>query len=387
MPKLTNLKNSETYQFQWWDVTNGVWIDVGEITTDNSGTLKTPSVPNHDRTKNWAYRILSEALDKEEPIVETPQQEEPESFVLRINAGGGAEVYHGGNVFSADNYYDTGSTLNRPPQTGLEDPFRTFRYSRSQEMGYDIPLDNGEYTVRLHFAELWFGATDGGRGTSGSRVFDVRMENRLVEDDLDIFNEVGAESMLVKSYTVIVEDGTLNIDFSALAADGGTRHPVINAIEVFGEQKISVPEEKPTAEGLVGHWSLDDAIGTRATDLSGNQYHGSLVGGISFKDHAMNGKIGNGLSLSREKDFVTLPDIDNSIDTQFTMAAWIHPENVSGDYQGIAGTHTSGGFMTFVYDGSLAFALQTDEGRKLLKHGTITANTWQHIAVSYDAVP
>lgn len=136
LPKLTNLKNSETYQFQWWDVTNGVWIDVGEITTDNSGTLKTPNVPNNDRTKNWAYRILSEALDKEEPIVETPQQEEPESFVLRINAGG-TEVYHAGNVFSADNYYDTGRTLNRP-QTGLEDPFRTFRYSRSQEMGYDI---------------------------------------------------------------------------------------------------------------------------------------------------------------------------------------------------------------------------------------------------------
>ncbi|MDO1499555.1 malectin domain-containing carbohydrate-binding protein [Winogradskyella maritima] len=65
------------------------------------------------------------------------------------------------------------------------------------------------------FCGTWFGATDGGRGTSGSRVFDVRMENRLVEDDLDIFNEIGAESILVKSYTVIVEDGTLNIDFSA----------------------------------------------------------------------------------------------------------------------------------------------------------------------------
>lgn len=40
--------------------------------------------------------------------------------------------------------------------------------------------------------------------------------------------------------------------------------------------------------------------------------------------------------------------------------------------------------MTFVYEGSLAFALQTNEGRKLLAHGTITANTWQHIAVTYD---
>ncbi|MBC6998146.1 malectin domain-containing carbohydrate-binding protein [Cytophaga sp. FL35] len=382
LPRLTNLKRSETYQFQWWDVTNGIWIDAGEITTDDSGTLKTPSVPNNDRTKNWAYRILSEAMEKEEPVVETPQQEEPESFVLRINAGG-TEVYHEGNVFFADNYYDTGSTLDRP-QTGLEDPFRTFRYSRSQEMGYDIPLDNGEYTVRLHFAELWFGATDGGRGTSGNRVFDVRMEDRLVEDDLDIFDEVGAESILAKTYTVIVKDGSLNIDFSALAADGGTRHPVVNAIEIFGEQKLTELGENPVSEGLAGHWSLDDAIGTRATDLSGNQYHGFLVGGINFKEHAINGKIGKGLSLSREKDFVTLPDIDSSIDSQFTIAAWIHPENVSGDYQGIAGTHTSGGFMTFVYEGSLAFALQTNEGRKLLAHGTITANTWQHIAVSYD---
>ncbi|MAU72793.1 MAG: hypothetical protein CML04_11925 [Pseudozobellia sp.] len=381
LPTLTNLKRSETYQFQWWDVTNGVWIDAGSLTSDHSGALKTPNVPNNDRSKNWAYRILSEAMEKNEPEVETPQQEE-DGFVLRINAGGD-EVHYNGNIFSADSYYDTGSTLDRI-QTGLEDPFRTFRYSTSQKMGYNIPLDNGQYIVKLHFAELWFGATNGGRGKTGSRVFDVRMENRLVEDDLDIYKEVGAESTLTKTYTVNVEDGSLSIDFSALGFDGGTRHPVINAIEVFGAQKLSTPEEKAIVDGLAGHWSLDDAIGTNATDSSGNQYDGTLIGGINFKDNTMDGKIDKGLSFSGEEDFVTLPDIDSSIDSQFTIAAWIHPKTVRGNYQGIAGTHTSGGFMTFVYNGSLAFALQTDSGRKLVSHGTITANTWQHVAVSYD---
>jgi len=152
-------------------------------------------------------------------------------FALRINTGG-SETNFNNQEFVSDQYFDTGNTLDRP-QTDLPEPYQSFRFSRSQQMGYAIPIPDGEYTVNLHFAELWFGATGGGSGGVGSRVFDVRLEGQLVENNLDIFAEVGADAMLIKAHTVTVTGGVLNIDFDSRDAVGGTRHPVINAIEIL----------------------------------------------------------------------------------------------------------------------------------------------------------
>ncbi len=161
--------------------------------------------------------------------------EEPNDFALRINAGGVSTTYNG-ETFVDDIYFNTGNTLDRP-QTGLPEPYRSFRFSRSQQMSYNIPVPDGEYTVNLYFAELWFGATGGGSGGVGSRVFDVNIENILAEDNLDVFAEVGADAMLMKAYTVTVTDGMLNIDFDSRAEVGGERHPIVNAIEILGKQQ------------------------------------------------------------------------------------------------------------------------------------------------------
>ncbi|NAS14031.1 malectin domain-containing carbohydrate-binding protein [Poritiphilus flavus] len=157
----------------------------------------------------------------------------PGGFQLRINTGG-SEIDYNGDTFMADSYFDTGRTLVRP-QTGLPEPYQSFRFSPSQQMSYNIPVPDGEYTVNLHFAELWFGATGGGTGGVGKRVFDVNIEGQLAEDNLDVYAEVGAEAILVKSHTVTVTDGAMSIDFSSLDVDGGERHPIINAIEILGE--------------------------------------------------------------------------------------------------------------------------------------------------------
>lgn len=175
---------------------------------------------------------------------------EPNDFALRINTGG-AEVEYNDETFIADTYFNTGSTLDRP-QTGLSEPFQTFRFSRSQEMGYDIPLEDGEYIVNLYFAELWFGATGGGSGGVGSRVFDVNIEGELVEDNLDVFAEAGADAMLMKSHTVTVTGGILVIDFDSRDAVGGARHPIINAIEILGQ--VTAPVERP----FVTTWKTDN---------------------------------------------------------------------------------------------------------------------------------
>jgi len=399
LPKLTNLTASETYLFEWWDVTNGGWISAGDVATNRSGTLQPPNLPNNDRTRNWAYRIRSEGTSDDESNDDDDETNDDDGsdndFVLRINSGG-EQVNQDGDTFSVDAYFDTGRTLNRP-QTGLDGAFRTFRYSRSKEMGYDIPLNNGEYTVRLHFAELWFGAIDGGSGGVGSRVFDVRMEDSLVEDDLDVFAEVGADAALVKAHTVNVTDGELNIDFSSLDSDGGTRHPIINAIEILGTDTPPEVDELPTEEdspveenpskvdGLVGHWPLDEPNGTTAKDVSGQGRTGSLERGLSFDNDKTNGQKESALIFDGSDDRINLPDIDGGLQSGFSVSAWINPSNARGGYQGVVGSTTSSGFMMFVNRGKLGFKVTTNEnGRKLVSEGNIRDNVWQMITCTYD---
>ena len=383
LPKLTNLLPSKNYLFEWWDVTDGGWISAGDIPTSDNGQLVPPALPNNnDRTKNWAYRIR---LNEDITPPSSPPSPPSAGFALRINSGGGEATYND-TSFVADTGFDTGRTLDRP-QTGLTNPYRTFRYSRSQVMGYDIPLDNGNYTVRLHFAELWFGATGGGNGGTGSRVFDVSLEGRLVEDNLDVFAEVGAETALIKEHQVNVSDGQLNIDFSSLASDGGVRHPIINAIEILDDTPDNgVPGAKPpVGNDLVGHWPLDERSGTIANDASGQGHTGLLERGLTFDNGQAGRSIESTLIFDGSDDRISLPDIDQDLQSGFSLSAWVKPYDAEGGYQGIVGSTTAGGFMMFIKQGKLAFRLTTEEnGQKLLSKGSIQNNVWQMISCTFD---
>jgi len=305
------------------------------------------------------------------------EEETIEPFTLRINSGGG-EIIRDGNTFVADTYFDTGNTLDRP-QTGLKDPYKTFRYSRSQVMGYHIPIENGEYTVRLHFAELWFGATSGGAGGTGKRVFDVKLEGQLAEDNLDVFANVGAETLLTRTHTVNVTDGQLDIDFSSLASDGGSRHPIINAIEIL--EPISLQEE----DDLVGHWPLDERNGTNANDLSGQGKTGKLENGLTFDTNRRSGQIEGALAFDGLDDRINLSDINDDLGSNFSVSAWVKPGNANGGYQGVIGSSTAGGFMMFINQGKLAFKVTTNEnGQKLVSAGSIKNNVWQMITCTFD---
>ncbi|MGF1556363.1 malectin domain-containing carbohydrate-binding protein [Paucihalobacter sp.] len=153
------------------------------------------------------------------------------SFNLRINAGGPLTL-NDDEVFSADQYFSNGLMyLNNSAQ--VPELYKTERSSPSRVFSYNIPLENGDYSVTLHFAEIYWGATGGdASGGEGSRIFDVAIEGDLVLDNNDIFAEVGAETPVIKVFPVTVLDEQLNIDFSAMATDGGIDQPKVSAIEV-----------------------------------------------------------------------------------------------------------------------------------------------------------
>jgi len=168
-------------------------------------------------------------------VVSPAASEEP-APTIRINAGGPA-VTTGGVDWLADQYFSGGKQFSNPSVSSIEattdDVLYTSERSASATLApfsYAVPAPTaGTYTVRLHFAEIWFGAPGGGPGGAGKRVFSTNFEGGAVElANYDIFADVGAVTATIKTFSVVVNDGILNIDFTATVDQ-----PKISAIEVI----------------------------------------------------------------------------------------------------------------------------------------------------------
>jgi hypothetical protein len=156
--------------------------------------------------------------------------------------------------------------LDRPAEedvdiagTDADALYLTERRAKGTGFRYEIPVPTaGAYTVRLHFAELYWGAPDGGPGEPGRRVFNVNAEGGPVElPDIDIFAEVGALTAAVKTFEIEVSDGVLNLNFRATVD-----RPTVAAIEVIGEPaRIDIPSAN--AGGILAPGSgIAIAVGT-----------------------------------------------------------------------------------------------------------------------------
>ena len=75
-------------------------------------------------------------------------------------------------------------------------------------MTFSAAVANGTYTLRLLMADPHY-------TTAGQRVFDVYAEGAKVLADMDIAKEVGNSTALVKTITVTVLDGKLDLAFKS----------------------------------------------------------------------------------------------------------------------------------------------------------------------------
>lgn len=147
---------------------------------------------------------------------------------IRINVGG-PQTIASGNTFIGDQFATGGSLFGRTvpiANTTDDELYQTERYSN---FTYNIPLPvSGDYDMRLHFAELYFGVS-GTSGGVGSRIFNVLIEGNPVLTDLDILAEVGAATAMIKEFdNVSVTDGFATIQFSSVV-----ENPKVSAIEIL----------------------------------------------------------------------------------------------------------------------------------------------------------
>lgn len=149
----------------------------------------------------------------------------PTFAAIRIKAGVTTPFKDSsGNVWLADLGFADGDTIERPDLSieNTKDPgiYRAERYAMSS---FSQPLPNGNYVVKLHFAETFEGITG-----PGQRVFSFNVEGREFKD-FDVWAKAGgAQRAYVETVNVTVADGKLDIAFVT-----NIENPEINGIEIL----------------------------------------------------------------------------------------------------------------------------------------------------------
>ena len=149
----------------------------------------------------------------------------------RLNSGGGAYVDSLGRSWVSDSVYFTGGSA-KSSSASVADTVDDSLYQRwrhdttsPSQMRFEVPVSNGNYTVRLHFAEM-----QSAKFNVGARVFDVLIEGSTALSRLDVYAAAGARRAHVRDVAASVSDGSLTVQFVRRRA-----HPMISAIEIVGQ--------------------------------------------------------------------------------------------------------------------------------------------------------
>jgi len=170
----------------------------------------------------------------------------PGAKTLRIKAGQSTPFTDSsGNVWSAEQGFEGGSTVDRDPGTaiaGTKDPglFLNEHYSMDS---FSCKLPNGKYLAKLYFAETFEGIAG-----PGERVFSFNVQGRQFKD-FDVWVKAGgANRAYIETVPVEVTNGEFRIVFTSQI-----ENPEINAIEIIpqtaDETGAATPAPGATAPG------------------------------------------------------------------------------------------------------------------------------------------
>ncbi|XP_021801491.1 probable leucine-rich repeat receptor-like serine/threonine-protein kinase At3g14840 [Prunus avium] len=166
--------------------------------------------------------------------------------------------------------------------------YRDARLSPISLTYYGFCLENGKYTVNLHFAETVF--TNGQTYKSlGRRIFDVYIQGRLVREDFNIVDEAGGIStVVIMNYTAAVTSGTLEIRFywAGKGTTGipltGVYGPLISAISA-DPADFEAPTPTPPPPEVASSTSPGGIVGAVVGIVAGGVFIILLVFGILWR--------------------------------------------------------------------------------------------------------
>ena len=154
----------------------------------------------------------------------------PAAYSQAVNSGSTSYTDVGGQVWASDRTYIVGSWgrmdgVARSSGAGVLGTQDDQLYQRYIEKPgeYRFTVPNGTYTVIIKLAE--FVAKN-----SSERVMSLTLEGSPAVSNLSIFGLVGKNVALDLTYTVVVQDGILNVGF--VKAPTSAKDPVVSAISV-----------------------------------------------------------------------------------------------------------------------------------------------------------
>ncbi|XAR50821.1 Non-specific serine/threonine protein kinase [Bertholletia excelsa] len=176
------------------------------------------------------------------------------------------------------------STLHNVSMSGSA-LYTTARVSPISLTYYGLCLMNGNYTVKLHFAEIIY-TDDQSFDSLGKRVFDVYIQEKMVLKDFNIKSAAGgAGKPLVKNFIVVVTSNTLKIHFywagrgTTGIPERGVYGPLISAISVD-------PNFKPPSEGLKKTQTI-----TVVGSVAGAAFLALMVIGVLWRQGVLGGRV------------------------------------------------------------------------------------------------
>lgn len=233
------------------------------------GTTSVEQNPVHTYTSFGSFTVLCIVRDNKgatasqtTPIeVSVPTVPVP----LRIESGSlTAYIDSAAQTWVADHSFGPGGGIVNRGEIEIANTTedRLYQTERWGISSYAIVLANGTYDVNLHFAETYSGVT-----AAGQRVFSVAAESAVPDNwrNIDVFAEAGGRNVaLVKTATLRVVDGILNLDFLA-----GVENPMINAVEIIPSAN-QAPELAIAASTTTGATPLTVHFTASASDPDGS---------------------------------------------------------------------------------------------------------------------
>jgi hypothetical protein len=181
--------------------------------------------------------------------------------------------------------------------------------------------------------------------------------------------------------------------FNGLIDDVRLYNRVLTASEVAALYRSGeVVRKNVSANGLVGHWSLDEGTSTIAHDFSGNSRTGTLA---NFSTPTwVNGKFGKALTFDGVDDSVNIGSL-GAFPAQGTISFWMNPAVVE-NYRNPFTTNLNGlnvgirfeEYTTVSPYGGFSAVVGNDAGTYAAASYSPTAvlrpNTWYNVVLSWD---
>ncbi|MEM7130107.1 MAG: LamG-like jellyroll fold domain-containing protein [Chloroflexota bacterium] len=146
-------------------------------------------------------------------------------------------------------------------------------------------------------------------------------------------------------------------------------------------------------EGLVVWLKLDETEGSEASDSSGNSNNGTLVGNATWTSGKIDGAVAldNPTQVNGSQWIEIPPDVSQNMNNTLTLAAWVRAESLrNGDGIITKGQNITSYALRLQGDGRVMFTANFGQPFGFVgsgdwsSSGTISANQWHHIAVTYD---